>query len=62
MRDPAIEANLAGCASGDRPAEVGKNMQVAFVTLGTVNRGKKNFVDKPLGTQSTLTLLPVYET
>ncbi len=44
------------------PAEVGRNTQVAFVTLGTVNSGKKNFVDKPLGTQSTLTLLPVYET
>jgi hypothetical protein len=59
MIDREIKINWAGCVKEVKPAVAGKNTQDVFVTLSTVNSGKKKAVDGADGSQSMLKLLPV---
>ncbi len=49
----------AGLEKEVKPSVVGRNTHAVWVILGTVNNGRKKSVAGILGTQSTLTLLPV---
>jgi hypothetical protein len=59
MSDWDMKAKYAGREKFAKPGEVGRNTHTVWVTLGTVNNGKKKTVAGTLGTQSTLMLLPV---
>jgi hypothetical protein len=61
MRDCEINEKSAGCEKEAMPVAVavGRNLHEAFVTLVTVNSGKKKAAEGSLGTQSILKLLPV---
>ena len=52
-------AKYAGREKEVKAGVVGINTHAVWVILGTVNNGKKKNVAGTLGTQSTLTLLPV---
>jgi hypothetical protein len=62
MSDGEIKEKEAGCEKEVKSDAEGRNTHEVFVTLGTVNKGKKNTADGALGTQSTLMLLPVNAT